>query len=299
MNLYREPKPAQGCRAGLCSDFWPAFTASVALLHWDLPLDGQTICLTIYLPSWWNALSHSAFSSLKTGSIHGNCLWQLTYATSIWHIYQYFVILTPVAFIYLDMLVSLEVWSLKKIISSYFPILSGLMQAAHSEVAHEVILEIIIVILTEQLPSDKASQTTKTSQRKLYIPLLLCFRDFCNFVILLIILKPYFSCHSSGKALKNKNVLYAGSKKWGNRGKPHPTVNGTNEDSEWWHSKGRCEGAQGVDVDPVLWGFISSELFKNMTDSLYFHIAKWDISWLICGKETQESKKEMLPVSVS
>lgn len=86
MNLYREPKPAQGCRGGLCSDFWPAFTASVALLHWDLPLDGQTIYLTISVPSWWNALSHSAFSSLKTGSIHGNCLWQLTYATSIWHI---------------------------------------------------------------------------------------------------------------------------------------------------------------------------------------------------------------------
>lgn len=58
--------------------------------------------------------------------------------------YQYFVILTSIAFIYLDMLVSFEVWSLKKTISSYFPILSGLMQAAHSEVAHEVILEIII-----------------------------------------------------------------------------------------------------------------------------------------------------------
>lgn len=107
MNLYREPKPAQGCGGGLCSDFWPAFT--VALLHRDLPLDSQTIYLTIYLPSWWNALSHSAFSSLKTGSIHGNCLWQITYAPSVWHIYQYFLILTPIAFIYLDMLVSLEV----------------------------------------------------------------------------------------------------------------------------------------------------------------------------------------------
>ena len=78
MNLYREPKPAQGCRAGLCSDFWPAFTASVALLHWDLPLDGQTICLTIYL-----LLSHCTLSYLRLCSIFRLCILSLSSTNKI------------------------------------------------------------------------------------------------------------------------------------------------------------------------------------------------------------------------